>query len=63
MKLDGVKILRAFVNSRGFLEIHYEDDKGRNWIGRIHGAIEKIIEELEARGIEVEWEPQIKIPF
>ena len=56
-----MKIYGARVNHKGVLEVYYKDDKGRHYIGYINGAIEKIIEELEARGIKVEWEPQIRI--
>ena len=56
-----MKVYGARVNSRGVLEVYYKDDKGRHYIGYINGAIEKYIKELEARGIEVEWEPQIRI--
>jgi len=61
MRLDKMKILRARINHLGILEVYHRDQKGRYWIGRIHGNIEKIVRELEDRGIKVEWDTQIRI--
>jgi len=58
-----MKIYGARVNSRGVLEVYYKDDRDRHYIGYVHGNVEKMVRELEARGIKVEWEPQIKILF
>jgi len=61
MRLDGLKILKARVNHLGILEIYHRDQRGRYWIGRIHGNIEKIVRELEDKGIKVERDVQIRI--
>ena len=56
-----MRVYGARINHKGVLEIYYKDDRNRHYIGYVHGNIEKIIEELEARGIKVEREIQIKI--
>ncbi len=61
MRLDGLKILKARINHRGILQIHYRDQRNRSMIGYIHGDIERVVKELERRGIKVEWDTQIRI--
>ena len=60
MRLDEIKILKAFVNHQGVLQIHYRKNN-QSWIGYVKGNIEKFITELEKRGIKVEWDTQIRI--
>ena len=60
MRLDGLKILKARINHRGILQIHYRD-QSRSMIGYIHGDIERVVKELERRGIKVERDVQIRI--
>jgi len=56
-----MKVYAAKVDFRGRLQLFCVDDKGKYWIRYVHGAIEKFIEELERRGIKVEWDTQIRI--
>jgi len=60
MKLDEIKILKAFVNHHGVLQIHYRKNN-QSWIGYVKGDIDKFIAELEKRGIKVERDVQIRI--
>jgi len=60
MRLDKIKVRKAVIDHRGTLRIYYRKN-GQSWIGYVHGAIEKFIEELERRGIKVERDVQIRI--
>jgi len=60
MRLDGLEIIKARVNPRGALQIHYRKNN-QSWISYVKGNIDKFIAELEKRGIKVEWDTQIRI--